>query len=230
MGRIILSGFSNISYDELDIIDHIDTIRDHNSLSNLRNGTHKENMNNPLTRLHLSNPVSRIDMHTFEIKSYSSQIEAEEANGISISGGLKICCEGKVMTMGGYIWSWKGKEKERIEKFLKDIENPNKNMPSGYWNLDTLKFWANKLECTKIIHFHDRCEGGYEFARSNNLLSKIFPNKLQKYPRGWWDNLDHVLKAARECKNKQELIKRYPGANRAVSVHGWKDKLIFRES
>lgn len=97
-------------------IDHIDTNRLNNIISNLKWVTHKENANNPLTKLHRSKRVAKYDKFGNLLCIYNSVQEASAENNISIPSisnvaNNKTLKDGKgkyfkCQTAGGYVWSY----------------------------------------------------------------------------------------------------------------------------
>ena len=93
-------------------IDHINTIRDDNQLSNLRVVTHKENNANPITaeRHQEANskfrnkPILQIDMVTGEvIREWECMRDVERELELR-RGHISECCHGKRKSTGGYRW------------------------------------------------------------------------------------------------------------------------------
>lgn len=106
-------------------IDHIDTIRTNNHVSNLRWVTTGENANNPLTsekkriintgkkrdkesvekaRKKVSRPVIGTNLETGEVVRFDSAEEAGR-NGFNRSH-VSGCCRGERLTHKGYTWKW----------------------------------------------------------------------------------------------------------------------------
>lgn len=111
-------------------IDHIDTDKTNYSLSNLRWVTPKENANNPLTMQHcIENTYNSIALRkrietrksmpsktspkmVFQysingvfISEYESSREAERNTGVKASS-IRLVCQGKCFSAGGYIWKY----------------------------------------------------------------------------------------------------------------------------
>lgn len=105
-------------------VDHIDTNRLNNSVTNLRWCTHPENVNFPLARKHQyeaaknggfkgrppKKPVSQYDLNGNLIGEYDSVLEAVEICGIW-KGGISTVLKGKQKTAGGYVWKYKEDDK-----------------------------------------------------------------------------------------------------------------------
>lgn len=62
----------------------------------------------------------------------------------------------------------------------------------------------------------DECYKYLEIGNTTHATKR--PNKR---PAGWWDNLEHCIEACKECKNTQELHKKFGGCHIAIRKHGW---------
>lgn len=94
-------------------IDHIDTNKDNNNLSNLRLVTRTENVNNPLTIIHSSKPIKQFDKKGNFIKIWDCAIDA--ANELNIDrANINHCCNHKPnhKTAGGFIWRYENDNSE----------------------------------------------------------------------------------------------------------------------
>lgn len=109
-------------------VDHIDTNRTNNVVSNLRWCTISENRLNPITRIKNSlsktgnpkliglncKPVVRINRHNpKDVKFYESATSASKTDGYNLSH-LTAVCRGERKLHRGYVWKW-----------LSDYETPN---------------------------------------------------------------------------------------------------------
>lgn len=96
-------------------IDHIDTIKTNNSLSNLRLGTTSENINNPITITKkskafvnypkFSKKVLQFSLKGDFIKEFVSTKEIERELGFDNSH-IGKCCNGKLKTAYGFLWRY----------------------------------------------------------------------------------------------------------------------------
>jgi len=107
-------------------IDHIDTNRQNNCVSNLRWVTKKENRNNPITLINYSKakkgrvfsqetkdkmskakskPIVQIHKSGLIIGVYDSAIQASKELGI-YQQSITACCKGKYKTCNGYQWKY----------------------------------------------------------------------------------------------------------------------------
>lgn len=102
VSRIVYEAFKG-EIDESLEIDHIDTNRNNNHLSNLRAVTHKENMNNPLTIKHKG---KRIGQYLGNIlKKEFNSIKEVKASGFNINAVVNTL-KGRARTSGGYTWKY----------------------------------------------------------------------------------------------------------------------------
>lgn len=117
----------------LPCVDHINTQRNLNTVTNLRWVSVKDNLNNPLTRRKnsdtkkqiylgslnpnfgnrgiknkLSIPIKQLDLYGNVIREWSCAKDAEREMGFDASTITK-CCKGKKQTHKGYRWEYKEK-------------------------------------------------------------------------------------------------------------------------
>lgn len=108
--RIVYSifGTENFSIDDKTLIDHIDTNRLNNNISNLKVvKNQKENLSNPITRKNLSKPVIKYSLDNRFLKRYNSIKEANIDLGVSINNSnIVSCCRGNQKTYKGFIWRY----------------------------------------------------------------------------------------------------------------------------
>lgn len=112
--RFIWECWNNLIPEGLEI-DHIDTDRTNNSLSNLRQGTPKENSNNVISCKHrseiltnnkkLSKTVLQYSLQGEFIKEYPSSWEVQRETGYN-RANISNCCRGIQKTAYGFLWSY----------------------------------------------------------------------------------------------------------------------------
>ena len=91
-------------------VDHIDTDRANNNVSNLRWVTRKENMNNPLTLQHCSKSIYCIELNQvwFSATECSKELGVDRPN-------ITSCCTGRRKSTGGYHFRYA--TEEEIEEY-----------------------------------------------------------------------------------------------------------------
>lgn len=113
------------------IIDHIDTNKLNNNITNLRQVKDaKENLNNEITRLNLSKAVKQYDLDGNFIASYSSCKEAAESVGVNKPvhcSHISSVCKGKMKSFKGYLWCYEGQEDTIPDKVTKLNKNKGPN-------------------------------------------------------------------------------------------------------
>ena len=120
--RLVASAFIDNTEHKPEV-DHIDTNRTNNNVSNLRWVTRKENQHNPLTEVHVKNqirhprseetkrkiglrcsvPVYQYTLDMKFVKAYPSAASASRETGIC-SEQIRKCRRGFYKHAGGYIW------------------------------------------------------------------------------------------------------------------------------
>ena len=92
-----------------EVVDHLNTIRDDNSLENLRICSQQENMNNSKTKIKFSKIILQYDLAGNFLKEWKSAVEAYKFLGVNpyTSSHISDCCKGKMRTYKGYIWKYK---------------------------------------------------------------------------------------------------------------------------
>lgn len=94
-------------------IDHIDTNRENNRLSNLRCVTSMENSQNPITKKRQADSAKRtfrksVNQFTLEgefVKAWTSTREIERELGYN-HASISLCCNGKLKQAYGYVWKY----------------------------------------------------------------------------------------------------------------------------
>lgn len=146
-------------------IDHIDTNRENNKLSNLRLCKNTaENMKNITTRFKLSHAVRQYDKNGNFIEYYNSIKEASEKTNID-RNAINNCCVNKVNTSGKYIWCYEGREFE--------IKDKVKWLKERYWSYEKAKDVCMKYHNRKELYDNDiEC---YNYCARKNILDDFFP-------------------------------------------------------
>ena len=104
LARFVWSAFNGEIPEKMEI-DHIDTDKDNNNLSNLRLVTRTENVNNPLTIIHSSKPIKQFDKKGNFIKEFTGIKQAAKELNLS-NTAIGNCLNGRSKTSGGFIWKY----------------------------------------------------------------------------------------------------------------------------
>lgn len=91
-------------------VNHKDENRKNNNVENLEWMSHVDNCNygtrNERSKTKRSKPVQQLDADENVVAEYPSTIEAERVTGTS-RYQIRMCCNGKYKTAGGYRWKFK---------------------------------------------------------------------------------------------------------------------------
>lgn len=125
--RIIYEAFSGETLNENDVIDHISTDGLDNRFSNLRKCTIKENLNNILTLKKRSKYILKFSYYG-EFIEKKLLIDFEPKYSYKIS----VCCLGRMISWGGFLWCYEDNKKTILDKISKTIfcyKTKNDTMP-----------------------------------------------------------------------------------------------------
>ena len=96
--------------DNLNEVNHIDEDKDNNRADNLEWCKHAYNCNygtrNERSKAKRSEPIQQLDADGNVVAEYPSAIEAQRATGTNRKR-IRMCCNGKYKTAGGYCWKFK---------------------------------------------------------------------------------------------------------------------------
>ena len=103
--------------------------------------------------------------------------------------------------------------------------NPNYRPPSTpCWTLERLKAEAAKYQTR--MEFNERASGAYSAARQRKLLDEVCAHMLSATrPRGYWDNKERVLDAAKKFETRAKFTKGNGSAYYAAIRNGWLDEV-----
>ncbi len=92
------------------------------------------------------------------------------------------------------------------------------------WTYDEFCKEASKYTYKTEMKLHN--QSAYRAGVQNGWINEFFKNrkKVDKY----WDNLDNVLNAAKECTGARDMTKKFGGAYNAAVKNGWKDLLKYK--
>lgn len=90
---------------------------------------------------------------------------------------------------------------------------------------------ACKKEASKYISRYEmktKNQSAYNAARKNGWINEFF-NGWAKKIDSYWNNLDNVLNAAKECISARDMAKKFGGAYNSAKRNGWKELLIYKD-
>lgn len=122
---------------------------------------------------------------------------------------------------------WKEKYiSEGWETLNKGVTGINKGSLGAVlkWTYEKCKEEAKKYRSKNDFKIH--CQSAYTSSVRHNWINDFFQNK--KKIDGYWDVLDNVLNAAKECKGAKDMIKRCGGAYNSARKHGWTNLLKYK--
>ena len=70
-------------------------------------------------------------------------------------------------------------------------------------------------------------QSAYNSARKNGWINNFFQNK--KKCDKYWDDLENILNAAKECVGARDMVRRYGGAYNSAKKHGWIKLLKYKK-
>ena len=85
------------------------------------------------------------------------------------------------------------------------------------WTYEACKEEAKKYNSK--YEMKTKCQPAYSSAVRNDWIDEFFEDKKKK--DGYWDNLENVLNAAKQCSGARDLIKRFGGAYNKAKKHNW---------
>lgn len=94
------------------------------------------------------------------------------------------------------------------------------------WTYDACKEEAKKYSCKHEMK--QKCVGAYNACVKNKWINDFFVDK--KKADNYWNNLDNVLEAAKQCRGAKDMLKRIGGAYNAAIKNGWVKLLKYGES
>lgn len=127
---------------------------------------------------HCAVKINKYDKKGNFIKTYTSIIEACEANNIKSKSNIVQCCKGKVFSSGGFRWSYKNKplikRASRVGKFKIALKKENFykefNSQSDAANyLVSLGFKANQGRISRSLNKSKEKVYGYEVIKIENI-------------------------------------------------------------
>lgn len=106
------------------------------------------------------------------------------------------------------------------EKVIKRKKSVKKRI---HWTYELCKEEASKYKTR--TEFEKGNQSAYVAARRNGWLND-FMGALNK-PRGYWNNKDRVIAAAKECTGARDMYSKYPAAYSSAVRKGWLNDLVY---
>lgn len=94
------------------------------------------------------------------------------------------------------------------------------------WDYETCKKEASKY--VSRYEMKTKNQSAYNAARKNGWINEFFNGWAKKIDT-YWNNLDNVLNAAKECVGARDMISKYGGAYNSAKKHGWVKLLIYKD-
>lgn len=92
------------------------------------------------------------------------------------------------------------------------------------WSYDVCKEEAKKYSSKNDFKIHN--QPAYNSSVSHKWIDDFFQNK--KKVDGYWNKLENVLNAAKDCKGAKDFAKRYGGAYNSAQKHNWTKFLKYK--
>lgn len=85
------------------------------------------------------------------------------------------------------------------------------------WTYD--KFCEEALKYTYKMEMKSKNQSAYKSGVQNGWINEFFKNR--KKDDNYWNNLDNILNAAKECTGARDMIKKFGGAYNSAKKNGW---------
>ena len=121
---------------------------------------------------------------------------------------------------------WK---KHYTEKGLKCLNKAITGVGKG--SLGATIKWTYEEFCNEALKYSYKTEmkyknqSAYKAGVHNGWIDIPFENRKKKDK--YWDDIDNVLNAAKECTGAKDMVRRYGGAYNSARRHGWVDQLKY---
>lgn len=116
-----------------------------------------------------------------------------------------------------------------IEKGLKCLNKAITGVGKGSlgatvrWTYDEFCKEASKYSYKTEMKYKN--QSAYKAGVHNGWIDIPFENRKKKDK--YWDNMENVLNAAKECTGAKDMVRRYGGAYNSARKHGWVDQLKY---
>lgn len=91
------------------------------------------------------------------------------------------------------------------------------------WTYDEFCKEASKYSYKTEMKYKN--QSAYKAGVHNGWIDIPFENRKKKDK--YWDDIDNVLNAAKECTGAKDMVRRYGGAYNSARRHGWVDQLKY---
>ena len=118
-----------------------------------------------------------------------------------------------------------------IEKGLKCLNKAITGVGKGSlgatikWDYEACKKEAAKYASRYKMKIGN--QSAYNAAKNNFWLKDFFGEWAKKKDK-YWDNIDNVLNAAKECIGARDMVKKFGGAYNSAKRHGWTNLLKYK--
>ena len=113
----------------------------------------------------------------------------------------------------------------RTNGWLKEVFSIFPKFETKWGRIETVKEEA--LKYNSIIEFYKMCGSAYNSARRNGWLDEVCSHMVsEKYPQGYWDVKENVIKESLKYKTRSEFHFNSRGSYGGARRNGWLDELF----
>lgn len=93
------------------------------------------------------------------------------------------------------------------------------------WDYNSCKLESSKYSSRQEMRNNN--QSVYNACLKNGWLTEFF-NDWAKREDNYWNNLENVLNAAKECTGAKDMVKKFGGAYNAARKNGWTKLLVYK--